>query len=561
MLEELIVHNYALIDQLDIHFARGLNVLTGETGAGKSILVGALGLLLGLKAGSDSIRSGTEQVVVSGVVHVADNLEAMEWLKTHDVTAEEGYIIIRRTLKRKGKGSIFIQSSPFSLSALRELAGLLFDMHGQHEHQSLLDLENQRKLLDRHAGCEDLAADFYALYTQLLKLREQYGRLSDNEQERLRKIDLLEYSSHEIQEAKLSPGEDEALEQENKILLNHEKLSRSLNEVLNSSAESRGGGLADIRKAKSAMAEVVQIDQGLEPLSRQLDSAFYEIEDFVENIGRYQSGFEYDSSRLESLQERLAFISRLKKKYGKTVEDILAYGERCRKELEGVENLEEEKQRLEAEISAAEKVLKQKAEELSRQRHEAAARLQEKIEGELKQLGMPKVSFKVQIETKENKAGKPVYTPYGKDRVEFLISPNQGEPLGRLAQIVSGGEISRIMLAMKSVLAQLDHINALIFDEVDVGIGGEVALAVGERLKTLSSLKQVLCITHLATIAVRADNHIKVEKVTRQDRTITLAEIVSGVERREEIARMLSGDRRGEVSLRHADELLKKYRT
>ncbi len=561
MLEELIVHNYALIDQLNIRFFAGLNVLTGETGAGKSILIGALGLILGLKADTETIRSGADEMVISGVVRVADNPDALNWLEAHGLKVEDSSIIIRRLVKKSGRGSVFVQSSPFTLSDLRELAGFLFDMHGQHEHQSLLNLENHRKLLDRYGGCEDLAGVFYSLYTRLLKLREKYSGLIAKEQERSRMIDLLEFSIKEIQDAKLKIGEDEEIEKELKILSNYEKLSHCLEEVYNGTAESRGGALTFLRKARASMSEVLRIDPGQKELSNQLDSAFYEIEDFVESIGHYRSSIDYNPARLESLEERLALIRKLKKKYGNTIGEVLKHSAHCHEELKRIENWEEDKKNCEAEITFVEKELRQKAETLSGMRHKAAEKLQIRIEEELIHLGMPKVRFKVHTQDKENESGKPVYTPYGKDKVEFMISPNLGEPFKRLAQIASGGEISRIMLAIKSILVESDHINALIFDEVDVGIGGEVALSVGERLKTLSALKQILCITHLATIAVRADNHIKVEKVNKQNRTVTLAERITGRKRQEEIARMLSGDKRGETSLMHADELLKKYGT
>ncbi len=559
MLEELVVQNYAIIDRLQVKFSKGLNVLSGETGAGKSILVGALGLVLGVKADTETIRAGAEETVVSGVIQVAGNPEALDWLEGHGVSPEDQSIIIRRVVKRNGKSSVFIQSSPVTLSALRELAANLFDIHGQHEHQSLLNEENHRKLLDRYGGCEGQAVEFYTLYSRLLKLRDQYSRCVATENERLRQVDLLDFAIKEIRNAKLSPGEDEELEKEQRILSNYERLFQTLETVYTSTAESRGGGLAVLRNARRAMEEVIQIDPGLKPIADQFNSAFYEIEDFSNSIGRYKSEVEFDPARLESMEDRLALIRKLKKKYGGTIEEILSYLRSAQQELEGIKNWEEEKRKLTEEISVLEKQLKQKAEKLTEFRQTAAGKLQVKIEAELVQLGMPKVKFAVKVTGRENDSGKPVYNPSGKDKVEFMISPNPGEPQKRLAQIVSGGEISRIMLAIKYVLAESDHINSLVFDEVDAGIGGEVALSVGDRLKKLSSLKQVLCVTHLATIAVRADNHVKVEKVNKDARTVAVVEKITGEKRREEIARMLAGDRKGETSLMHADELLRKY--
>jgi DNA repair protein RecN (Recombination protein N) len=561
MLEELVVENYAIIDNLNVSFGAGLNVLTGETGGGKSILIGALGLLLGDKADAETIRAGSDEANVSGVIRVGESAEVVSWLKDHGVNPEDQAIIIRRRIKRSGKGSVFVQSSPFTLSALRELTGLIFDLHGQHEHQSLLRVESHRKLLDRYSGCEEIDESFSGCYSRLLRQREAYTELLGSEQERLRRADLLKFSVQEIDEAELKPGEDDALARELKLLAGAEKLEQALETVLRNSVESRGGALGFLREARGAMAEAGQLDSELTPAAKQLDDAFYEIEDVVENVRRYRSSFNFDPARLESLESRMALIGKLKKKYGGSIEEILEYGNSSRRELERMENADQEKQALEKDIVGLEKELRGLAEKLSIKRKEGAEKLRPAIEAELKSLGMEKARFRVQIQVKENEAGRPVYTSHGKDRVEFLISPNQGEPFRRLAQIASGGEISRIMLAIKSVLAESDHINSLIFDEVDVGIGGEVALAVGERLKRLGEHKQVLCITHLATLAVRADNHIKVEKVLKAGRTITLSKAIRGNQRLEEIARMLAGDRQGELSLKHAGELLEKYGT
>ncbi len=561
MLEELLVENYAIIDKLNVSFTSGLNILTGETGAGKSILIGALGLLLGEKADADTIRAGTEEANIAGVIRPGTNAELLLWLQEHGVQPEEESIIIRRKVRRNGKSSIFVQSSPFTLTALRELTGLLFDLHGQHEHQSLLRVESHRKLLDRYSGCEELSESFSSCYSRLLRQREAYAALIGSEQERLRREDLLQFSVREITEADLKSGEDDVLSKELRLLANAEKLENALEVVLLNSAESRGGALAALRQARAAIAEACQLESELAGAAKQLDDAFYEIEDMVQSVRRYRSSFNFDPARLESLESRMALIGRLKKKYGGSIEEILEYSRSSAQELERMGNADQEKKALEAEIAGLEKELKSSAEELSIRRREGAEKLRPGIEAELKQLGMSKARFRVDVRVKENEAGRPVYTPHGKDRIEFLISPNQGEPFRRLVQIASGGEISRIMLAIKTVLAESDHISSLVFDEVDVGIGGEVALAVGERLKKLGAHKQVLCITHLATIAVHADNHIKVEKVIKDGRTITHTDAIKGNQRLEEIARMLAGDRKGELSLKHASELLHRYGT
>ena len=559
MLEELVVQNYALIDRLQVRFSPGLNILTGETGAGKSILIGALGLVLGMKADTGAIRAGTEEIDVSGIVKLDNNPDVQTWMEEKGIAAENNSIIIRRVVKKNGKGTIYVQSTPFTLTVLRELTGMLFDLHGQHEHQSLLSPENHRRLLDHYGNITAPVTAFSVLYTRLLKVREEHAALIAEQRERARKVELLEYAIQEIEDAKLKVGEEEQLRQEQHLLANHERLIHLVEEVYGATAESRGGALSNLRQARGLLAEIVKIDSHLNDSNRQLDNVFFELEDFVENLDRYKGSINFDPARLEKIEERLDLIKRLEKKYGGTIEEVLAHLEESRRALEGIQNSDATQKKLEEQITGLEKEIKARAANITHLRKQAAVGLQEKIVGELRQLGMPKVRFQVQIEDRTSDSGKVLYAGTGKDKVEFLIAPNLGEPFKKLVQIASGGELSRIMLAIKTVLAESDHINSLIFDEVDAGIGGEVAIAVGERLKGLAKSKQVLCITHLATIAVQADNHIKVEKITQADRTVTRVSSVTGPEQQEEIARMLAGDRTGDTSLKHAQELLQKY--
>jgi DNA repair protein RecN (Recombination protein N) len=559
MLEELHVHNFAIIDTLQVKFAAGLNILSGETGAGKSILVGALGLLLGEKTDTSIIRSGAEETAVSGIVSVQDNREAARWLASKGIEPEEGTVILRRTLKSNGRGSIFVQSTPVTRSDLAELAALMFDLHGQHEHQSLLDLENHRKLVDRWSGTEELAESFHALYASLAALRDRQSKLVGDERERLRRVDLLTYAVNEIKSLAPKPGEQEELEKELALLVHHEKLFTLLEQVHGQTAEAAGGVLATLRSTRHAMDEIMAIDPSLSRLAHQLEDAFFEVEDFAEGVRQYKARTDFSPGRLDDVQSRLASLRSLQKKYGDTLEQVLAYRAEAERELAGMENWEEEKARLAEEIGRTEKQITAAALSLSEKRRAASAVLQKKIEEELRDLGMPKVRFNVLIADAARADGTPVLTPWGKDAIEFVISPNLGEPFKRLRSIASGGELSRVMLAIKGVLAESDHVSTLIFDEVDTGIGGEVALSVGERLAALSRHKQVLCITHLATIAVRADNHLRIEKGTQAGRTVTRVERVAGAERQEEIARMLAGDRKGDLSLQHAGELIARY--
>jgi DNA repair protein RecN (Recombination protein N) len=581
MLEELAVHNFAIIEKLQVRFTAGLNVLTGETGAGKSILIGALGLLLGDRADTSIVRAGAEEAAVSGVIGIGGSGEAAAWLAARGIEAEEGAVILRRVLKATGRGASFIQSTPVTRADLAEFSSMLFDVHGQHEHQSLLDLEQHRRLLDRHGGTESLAGRFHELYLSLASLRERHSKLVSDERERLRRMDLLSFAVEEIKALALKPGEQDELEKELAILSHHEKLFTLLEQVHEATAGAGGGALGQLRASRHAMEEALGIDPALSRPAHQLEDAFYEIEDFAETVRQYRERAEFSPERLDAVQERLAAIRAAERKYGDTIDAVLAYLAASEQELASMENYEGEKRRLEDEIGATERGLVAAGRELSQKRRAAAQVLGAGIEAELRLLGMPKASFRVAVQPAVRAAaaagaapvppaaagpagaaapvpgeGAAVANPWGLDAVEFVISPNLGEPFKRLRSIASGGELSRVMLAIKGVLAASDRMSALIFDEVDAGIGGEVALSVGERLARLASSKQVLCVTHLATIAARADNHLRIDKVASGGRTVTRVDRVAGASRREEIARMLAGDRTGELSLQHAQELL-----
>ena len=583
MLEELAVHNFAIIEKLQVRFTAGLNVLTGETGAGKSILIGALGLLLGDRADTSIVRAGAEEAAVSGVIGIGGSREAAAWLAARGIEAEEGAVILRRVLKATGRGASFIQSTPVTRADLAEFSSMLFDVHGQHEHQSLLDLEQHRRLLDRHGGTESLAGRFHELYLSLASLRERLSKLASDERERLRRMDLLSFAVQEIKALALKPGEQDELEKELAILSHHEKLFTLLEQVHEATAGAGGGALGQLRAARHAMEESLGIDPALSKPAHQLEDAFYEIEDFAETVRQYRERAEFSPERLDAVQERLAAIRAAERKYGDTIDAVLAYLAASEQELASMENYEGEKRRLEDEIGSTERGLVAAGKELSQKRRAAAQVLGAGIEAELRLLGMPKASFRVAVQPAVRAAaaaaagaapapasaagpagaaapvpgeGAAVANPWGLDAVEFVISPNLGEPFKRLRSIASGGELSRVMLAIKGVLAASDRMSTLIFDEVDAGIGGEVALSVGERLARLAASKQVLCVTHLATIAARADNHLRIDKVASGGRTVTRVDRVAGASRREEIARMLAGDRTGELSLQHAQELL-----
>lgn len=560
MLEELTIRDFALIDRLQLKFAPGLNVLTGETGAGKSILIGALGFVLGDKPDAGVIRSGAEETLVSGVFGLEGNAEAEAWLAERGIEVEDGAVLLRRSLKSSGRGSIYLQSAPVTRADLQEFTALLVDVHGQHEHQSLLQSDKHRRFLDRYAGIEPEVAEYGKRFSLLCEKRKALEAMQASESDRGRRVELLEWEAKEIEEAKLRVGEEEELDAEEKRLSQHERLFEFLDAAKHDLSSSGEGALARLRQARQAVESAAGIDQGLSALSRRLDDAFYELEDASDSLRGYADSVRYSPERLDQVSSRLAEIRKLKKKYGADEAAVLTRLEESRSELERLKNLEEDRGAVEAEIQALAREVYQRAGELSAKRSGAAEGLGPRIAAIVRTLGMPKAEFSVSIQRKgTGEGGKPLVGQYGYDEVEFLIAPNPGEPAKPLARIASGGELSRVMLALKTALAESDYIGTMVFDEVDVGIGGEVGVAVGEHLAGLSRSKQVFCITHLASIAAHADNHMMVEKIQEGGRSLTRVKAVKAGERVGEIARMLSGKEGGDASLAHAQELLKRF--
>ena len=561
MLEELSVRDFALIDRLSVSFSGGLSILSGETGAGKSLLIGAIGFLLGGKADTGVIRTGAEEALVTGLVDVSASPEAQAWLAARGIEAEEGRVLVRRGIKSNGRGSIFIQNQPALRADLAELTGLLVDLHGQHEHQSLLASENHRRILDRYAGLEAEVEEFGLRFAELSSKRRSYESALASEKERARETEFLRYAVEEIGKAKLKRGEEAELEAEERLLGQHEKLYAAVAEAHEalSRADESGGILSSLRRGRSALEAAQAIDPALADLSRRSDDAYYELEDVADSLRSYLGGLRYSPARLEEIESRLAELHKLKKKYGGSVEDLLSRLAEDQERLSRLETWEEDKEGLAAEIAALESRILAAALALSEKRKKAAGSLETRIEAILRTLGMPRARFLVRMGRKEPEGGKPVVGQHGVDEIEFLIAPNPGEPPKPLSRIASGGELSRVALAAKTVLAETDTVDTLIFDEIDAGIGGEVAVAVGEHLKALGSRRQVLCITHLASIAARADNHYRVEKEVADGRTSTRLARMEGRPRAEEIARMLAGDPEAEASVAHATELLRKY--
>jgi len=559
MLEDLSVKDFALIESISLEFGKGLNILSGETGAGKSILIGSLTFLLGGKATQDSIRSGAESARVSGTVFLEkDAREARDWLREKGIVPENDRVLIRRTVRDNGKTGAWIEDVPVSRAELAEFTSFLVDVHGQHDHQSLFKLEEHRRFLDSFAGISDEVAEFTRLYGKLADKRTRFDEMNTSEQERERRREILDFSVDEISRASLQPGEDASLTAEETRLGQHEKLYSVIDSMVEGFYGEQGS-LHGLKKIVGNFDVSTSIDNTLEQNRARLENAYYEIEDIAESLRQYRDGLVFDPARLESVQERLSMIFKMKKKYGATIEEILDWKKGAELELEQLSGWESNRIEMEKEIAELEREVYRAGSEISSKRKKASSALESGVEKVLKSLGMAGTRFNVALALRPGTDAIQKSGPYGFDTIEFQISANAGESLRPLARIASGGELSRVMLALKTVLTAADETGTLIFDEIDTGIGGEVALAVGAHLKELAKTKQVLCITHLASIAAHADHHIKIEKKTEADRTVTSATGIEGRRRVEEVARMLAGDGYSDASIRHAEELISKF--
>ncbi|MDP2815857.1 MAG: DNA repair protein RecN [Rectinemataceae bacterium] len=558
MLEELSVRDFALIDSLSLQFSSGFNILTGETGTGKSLLIGALSFLLGAKSDTAILRSGTDECVVTGIIDISAIPAALSWLIGHDIAHDDCRIVIRRGLKASGRSYIYLQGQAISRPDLQSLTSLLVDIHGQHEHQNLLIPDNHRVLLDRFSGAEKILDIYSDTYRQLQNLVSSREKAEKEIQQRLRESDFLEFQLHEIESAKLREGEKEQLETEENILTQHEKLFAAIETVHAGLSLSGDNTNPSLRKARSALEAAAGIDPRLNENAKRLTDAFYEVEDIADNMSSYRDTLSFDPQRLEWIESRLAEIHRFEKKYSNSVAGILRLAESHRTKLSATENWDAERAEMDSRIEELKKELARRGRELSDRRQKASVQLASSIESIIHTVGMPNTGFMVSVSVKMNEKGETVFGSHGCDEVEFMISPNPGSPFRPLVRIASGGELSRVALAIRTVLAGLDTVETLIFDEIDTGIGGEAAASVGRHLRELGKDRQVLCITHLASIASMATTQFRVEKEVVDGNKVTKIKPLTGRDRTAEIARMLAGDQEEEASLVHAAELLKK---
>jgi DNA repair protein RecN (Recombination protein N) len=552
MLVELIVENYAVVERARIHFHPGLNLLTGETGSGKSIVVDSLNLLLGARASAEMIRTGSEKARVSGIFKLALTPGLRTLLDESGIGLDDEDLIVEREISANGKSRGFVANRPVTTGFLRQLAPALADIHGQNEQQLLFDAQRQRELLDKFAGAETLRERVGAVYQRWLQVRRKLEDLQQNEQEKLRLLDLWRFQKNEIEAVGLKPGEDEALESERRVLQNTTKLQESASAAFELLYESEESAISILRRALKRIDELTRIDNSLDATSSGLKQAEIAIEESAWTLRDYLDKLEGDPARLEDIESRLDMLDRLKRKYGGSLEQVLEFLEEVKGQLDQVENASEHQQALEKEQARLSDEYEGLAEQLSRERTQAAARLSKQVETELKGLAMAGTRFQVSVKQGD-------WSVSGRDEIEFLVSPNRGEELRPMGKIASGGELSRISLALKTAIGDADSredVHTLVFDEVDAGVGGAAAASVGRRLKALSNANQVICVTHLAQIAGFADHHYAVSKTERKGRVTTEVQELDRQQRAREIARMLSGETVTTEALKQAEQLM-----
>ena len=566
MLLELRAENYAVIDHAIAGFGPGLNLLTGETGAGKSILVDALALLMGQKASTGLIRHGADRAVLSCVFESTPGAELI--LEANGIDTDSDEVILRREILADGKGRVYVNNQPATVAVLRALAPELALVHAQSETVSGFDPAQQRILLDRFGG-PSLEAALTATsdaFTRWHEIQDRLSELEKNEQDRLRLADLWTFQAREIQAASPEPGEDEALETEKRVLANAEKLQAaaiSVNDVLYEDDHSAETAL---QAAQKHLEELARYDPSFAEPAQQIAAARATVEDVASTVRVYADRIDASPERIAEIENRLALLDRLKRKYGSTLADIIASGEEAARKLAEIENRDEILKSLRADLTKAAETYKTAARALTTERLAAARKLEKLAESQINDLAM-KARFTIAVAPNEDPAA---WTAHGWDQVECRIATNPGEPMQPLDQIASGGEMSRVLLALKVSVEEganrararkIQTPRTLVFDEIDIGIGGRAAEAVGQKLKALSRAQQVLCVTHLPQIAAFADQHFLIEKQEKQRRTQTSIRLLTPKERAEEIARMISGATVTETSLRHAEQMLKTSTT
>lgn len=554
MLSEISIHNFAIIEHLEVTFDEGLTVLTGETGAGKSIIIDAVQLLAGARGSQEFIRHGAKKAELEGMFTIDDEHHPVFGkLSEFGIECEDGSIILRRDLNANGKTTCRVNGKLVTIASLREIGSQLIDIHGQHDNQELMHEKRHIHLLDQFAGSKLAEAhrNYIDIYHHYTKLKRRLETANENEQQVAQRIDLYSFQLKEIDNAELVIGEEEELEEE-KLKLQH---FNRIFERLNTAYESISGdnhALDWVGSAMSDLEDAASIDKDLESHSEIISTSFYSLQDTAHELKNIIDRMEFDPTRLPVVEDRLAMLVSLKRKYGATIEDVLIYREKIAEDLDQLLNRDERLVLEQEKLAQLEKDLAVEANELSIIRQESAVLLEDAIMQQLKELHMEKSSIKVSISRKASNN----YDSNGFDEVVFLISTNLGEPLKPLVKIASGGELSRIMLALKTIFSKHQGITSIIFDEVDTGVSGRVAQAIADKIAMISTHSQVLCISHLPQVAAMADHHLLIRKEVKGNRTTTAVAEITDLDRTKELSRMLSGAEVTSLTLQHADELL-----
>ena len=562
MLKELRINNFAIIDNLHVEFASGLTALTGETGAGKSIIIDALNLILGGRADSNFIRTGETSATVESIFEI-DNLETLGILKELGISSDNGEIVVRRTISSSGKNRCLINDSTVTVGVLATLGNRLVDIHGQHDHQALLNSEIHVDILDLYGKTTEERKEFSKKYFNYLEEIRKIDELRSKESNRIEREDFLRFQINEIDKANLSIDEENQLKSEKNKLQHAEKIQGSIKLVLDLIVDSEGAVFDRFGVAQKKLESLLSIDPELEKQVQRGQTAFYEIEELVEELRDYIQKVEFNPSRLEEIEDRMAEINGLKRKYGGDIDLILSQRDKIAEELDTLSNFQENIKNIQKCINSHQIVLAKNSVALADKREKTASVFKKNVEKELCDLGMKDVKLEVQFNYEDDDSS---FVAYRKQKVkinstgigviEFLFSPNPGEDLKPLVKVASGGELSRLMLALKSNLNKQDIIPVMVFDEVDTGIGGKIAEVVGNKLKKIATEKQVFCITHLPQIAGKAGSHFMVFKTVKDKRTHSSIRQLSEQERVEEIARMSSGEKITETTLKHAREMI-----
>ncbi len=560
MLESLRIENFAIIDHLELEFVNGFNVFTGETGAGKSIIVGALEFVLGGRAGTDLIRKGQSKVSVEAVFDLSEHVDVLETLERIGVETENGIIILRREYHISGRNRVFVNGSQITVSMLKDIGELLVDVHGQHEHQSILKVSTHLDLVDKFAGLD--LEEFKETYRKYIQLEEEINHLTETEDERKKKYEFNKFVISEIDRVNPYIGEDEEIEEKIKTLENYEKIRSALESAYSLLYGDDSSAVVRIDESANLIESILNYGTQFSDDVDNLLGVSETVKDVAMKIRDFLDSFDYNPEELEHFQNRLFELRELMRKYGPTLKDVLEFRDRCVRENELTDSGEQKIEELRRKLSEVRERLKSGALEISKLRQKSARELEKRVEGEFQYLGLEKAKFRVEFRYFKDDDGifdvngvKVEVNDRGVDKVEFMVAINEGEDLKPLRKVASGGEISRIVLALKTVLSDVYEVPIMVFDEIDVGIGGKTALKVADRIKEIAKNKQVIVITHLPQIASRADKHFFVDKKSSDGRTTVEVKVVEGKERINEIARMMSGEIT-DVSLRHAEELL-----